>query len=50
MRPHFGLGGAVKIDKIEIHWPDGAREEVTAPEVDRIFTVIEGKGIQAKLL
>jgi hypothetical protein len=48
MRPHFGLGGAAKIDKIEIHWPDGAREEVTVPEVDRIFTVVEGKGIQQK--
>jgi hypothetical protein len=48
-RPHFGLGSATKIDKVEIHWPDGAKEEVSVPEVDRIFTVVERKGIQNKL-
>jgi hypothetical protein len=34
------------VQKVEIHWPGGAKEEITAPGVDRIFTVIEGKGIQ----
>jgi hypothetical protein len=28
-----------------VRWPDGAREEVTLPSVDRIFAVEEGKGI-----
>ena len=45
-RPHFGLGAATSVQKVEIHWPSGANEEITAPGVDRIFTVIEGKGIQ----
>ncbi len=44
-RPHFGLGQATKVDKIEILWPSGAKEELTVPGVDRIFTVVEGKGI-----
>jgi hypothetical protein len=48
-RPHFGLGAAKKIEKVEIHWPDGAKEEISVPEVDRIFRVVEGKGIEKKL-
>jgi enediyne biosynthesis protein E4 len=47
-RVHFGLGSATKVDKIEIHWPDGKLEEITAPGIDRIFTVIEGQGIVEK--
>jgi hypothetical protein len=47
-RPHFGLGVATKVDKVEIHWPSGAKEEITVPSVDRIYTVIEGKGIAEK--
>ncbi len=46
-RLHFGLGAAVKVDRVEIHWPSGAKEEITIPAVDRIFTVKEGKGIIA---
>jgi hypothetical protein len=44
-RVHFGLGTAAKIDKIEIHWPSGAKEEIKAPAVDQIVTVVEGKGL-----
>ena len=47
-RLHFGLGAATKVDKVEIFWPDGAKEQVEIPEVDRIFTVVEGKGIVEK--
>jgi len=44
-RPHFGLGTATKIDKIEIHWPSGAVETIPPPtELDRFYTVKEGKG------
>jgi hypothetical protein len=43
-RPHFGLGQATKVDDIEIHWPDGKLEHVTAPGVDRIVTITEGPG------
>lgn len=48
-RAHFGLGPATQIDGVEIHWPDGGREQVRLPAVDRIFTVEEGKGITGVL-
>jgi hypothetical protein len=44
-RLHFGLRSATKVDKLEIHWPSGAREEISISGVDRIVTVVEGKGI-----
>jgi enediyne biosynthesis protein E4 len=43
LRAHFGLGSAIKIDKIEIHWPSGLKQVVTVPGIDRIVTVEEGK-------
>jgi enediyne biosynthesis protein E4 len=44
-RPHFGLGDATDAGVAEIHWPSGVVESVTLPVVDRIYTVVEGKGI-----
>ncbi|HYL65152.1 MAG TPA: CRTAC1 family protein [Candidatus Methylomirabilis sp.] len=44
-RLHFGLGSATKIDKVEIRWPSGTNQEISVPGVDRIYTVVEGKGI-----
>ena len=44
-RPHFGIGGATKVDKVEIHWPDGVKEEVAPVGVDQFFKVMEGQGI-----
>jgi hypothetical protein len=46
-RLHFGLGAATKVDKLEILWPSGAREQVAIPAIDRIVTIAEGKGIVA---
>ncbi len=45
MRLHFGLGSAAQAQNIEVRWPDGAREKLSIPAVDRIYTVTEGKGI-----
>lgn len=42
-RLHFGLGATTKIDSIEIRWPSGRKETVSAP-LDRITTIQEGKG------
>ena len=44
-RLHFGLGAAVKIDEVEVRWPNGLVEMVTLPGIDGIYTVIEGKGM-----
>ena len=43
----FGLGKEAIAKLIEIHWPSGVKEEVVPSGVDRIFTVVEGKGIQS---
>lgn len=45
LRVHFGLGDALKVDDVEIHWPSGAVEKLRLPAVDRMFTVEEGKGV-----
>jgi enediyne biosynthesis protein E4 len=39
------LGAATKVDKVEIHWPSGAKEQIMLPAVDRIYMIVEGKGI-----
>ena len=47
-RVHFGLGSATKVDKLEIHWPSGKKEEIVVPGVDRTLTVVEGQGVVEK--
>ena len=47
-RAHFGLGCATKIDKLEIYWPSGKKEEVVVPGINRILTVVEGQGAVEK--
>ncbi len=49
LRAHFGLGDATVAGSMEIHWPSGVKETVKLPAVDRIYTVIEGKGITGAL-
>jgi hypothetical protein len=44
-RVHFGLGKAERVEKVEILWPDGTKEEVSSPKVDCIQKIREGKGI-----
>ena len=44
MTLHFGLGTATKVDKLEIHWPDGSVETVPVPSVDKKIKIIQGKG------
>ncbi len=41
-RVHFGLGSATKIDKLEIQWPSGNKQQVLLPGVDHVFTIVEG--------
>src|SRR6202044_4008558 len=35
LRIHFGLAGATKIDKVEIHWPSGRTETLTTLLADQ---------------
>lgn len=48
LRPHFGLGSATKLDKLEIRWPSGKKEIVSISGLNRIVTVTEGKGESEK--
>src|SRR5438128_275814 len=44
MRVHFGLGGAVKIDGLQVRWPSGLLEEFGSLSADAIHTLKEGSG------
>jgi hypothetical protein len=44
-RLHFGLGSAQKIDRIEIRWPSGAVETLTALAANQFYSVLEGSGV-----
>jgi hypothetical protein len=44
-RLHFGLGESTTVDKVEIRWPDGKKETVALPGVDRYYAIEEGKGM-----
>ena len=45
LRQHFGLGPATKIDSVEIDWPSGTVDKMTNLEVDKFYSVLEGKGV-----
>ena len=42
LRVHFGLGGAARVDRLEVRWPNGLEESWTNVEVDRVLTLREG--------
>jgi hypothetical protein len=46
LRLHFGLGTATKIDSAEIRWPSGKTETLKDVSADKIYTIVEGQGIQ----
>jgi hypothetical protein len=41
LRLHFGLGEATKIDRIEVRWPAGRTQTLSAPAIGRIQVVRE---------
>ena len=44
LRLHFGLGASTSVERMEIQWPSGKKEEITIPAIDRFYTVAEGQG------
>jgi len=46
LRAHFGLGSAIRVEKLQILWANSSPETVPIPAVDRIYTVVQGKGLQ----
>jgi hypothetical protein len=49
MRLHFGIGKAKQVEKLEIRWPDGAKENIPLMGINRVFTIVEGKGVTTEL-
>jgi hypothetical protein len=47
LRLHFGLAANTKIDKLEIRWPSGYRQQVVIPTVDRFYSIEEGHDPQS---
>ena len=41
---HFGLGSADRVDRIEVRWPDGAREVFPGTPADRRVELLRGGG------
>jgi hypothetical protein len=33
----FGLGKTDQIEKLEIHWPDGTKQEIAGPKPDQVL-------------
>ncbi len=47
-RLHFGLNQATKVDKLEIKWANGKSEVVQIEGCDKVFTIVQGKGVVNK--
>jgi hypothetical protein len=46
LRLHFGLGGAERIDRVEIEWPyPNAREIISGFKADQFVIITEGRGV-----
>jgi len=48
LRLHFGLGKAVKAEKIVIRWPSGLVETLRDLPANQYYVVREGEGIDSK--
>jgi hypothetical protein len=46
LRLHFGLGSAAGIDSVVVRWPTGKTETLKNIAADKIYTIVEGGGIQ----
>ena len=49
LRAHFGLGAAVRADRLEIRWPSGMTEVVENIPANHIVTLREGKGVVGRM-
>ena len=45
LRLHFGVESAAKIDLVEVRWPTGKTESFRNVAGDKIYTIVEGQGI-----
>jgi hypothetical protein len=50
LRLHFGLGASDKMSEVTIRWPNGESETLRDVAADFIYTIVEGAGIQQKVV
>jgi enediyne biosynthesis protein E4 len=50
LRLHFGLGKAAVADSVEVLWPSGAVEKFAGVAADKIYMLVEGKGIRESIV
>jgi hypothetical protein len=43
-RAHFGLGSAIRVEGINVVWPDGSEEQFAGVAADQIITLRKGSG------
>jgi enediyne biosynthesis protein E4 len=43
-RVYFGLGNATVVDRIELAWPTGVKQELKNVKADQILTIVESGG------
>jgi enediyne biosynthesis protein E4 len=48
LRLHFGLGSHTSMDRVEVVWPSGWKENFEQLPADYVYTFVEGHGIQKK--
>jgi hypothetical protein len=46
LRLHFGLGSGTRMENVEIRWPSGKAETLHDVAADKIYTIVEGSGVQ----
>jgi hypothetical protein len=44
LRLHFGIGDAVKVDRIEVAWPSDRKEAFLDVKANQVVVLEEGKG------
>ena len=49
LRVHFGLGPALRADRLEVTWPSGTQERFDTVAANQILTIEEGKGIVSRM-
>ena len=47
-RPHFGLGRLKRVDSLEVFWPDGRYQLLTALDVDRVLVLKQADATEKK--
>ncbi len=47
-RLHFGLGAAIRVDSITVHWPSGTVDNIRGEAADQELVIEEGGGVVSR--